>query len=410
MNSANSPKKLGAKAPALFGGPSLARQQAVFQQPVNIWHVITSTGVGGAETQLLRLIEALGPQEARHRVACLLPEGALAPALRAAGAEVVSLNLRPGLPALVRGARELRQLLAAQPADLVQTWLYHADLLGLLAARPLKLPLVWSLRCSDLDLSRYRFSTRLVVKACVALARLPQPRVILANSQSGLLFHAGLGYPRAKLRLIANGFDLERFAPDPAQGARRRAELGWGPDDLVVGHVARLDPAKDHAGFLAAARLLAGRLPAARFLLIGQGVQPDNPGFAACQEPPLAGRCHLLGRREDVPAWLTAMDVFAQSSLSEGLPNALGEALASGLPAAATDAGDSRQLVGPAGRLVPPGQPFALAQALEELLRLPAAERQALGRLGRQRLAQNYSLEAMAAAHLKLYGEIRARV
>ncbi|MBI4799072.1 MAG: glycosyltransferase [Desulfarculus sp.] len=379
-------------------------------EPLQVWHVITSTDVGGAETQLMRLVRALGPDRVAHRVACLLPLGALAGPLTAAGAQVASLDLQPGLKALTAGVKALRRLLAAQPPDLVQTWMYHADLLGLLAARPLGLPVVWSLRCSDLDLSRYRRSTRLVLKACTALAHLPQPRVIVANSISGLEFHARLGYPRRKLRLIANGFDTEMFAPDAAEGARRRAALGWGPDDLVVGHVARLDPAKDHAGFLTAARLLAGRLPAARFLLIGQGVEEANPFFAACQEPPLAGRCRLLGRRDDVPAWLTAMDVFAQSSLSEGLPNALGEALASGLPVAATEAGDTAALVGPAGRVVPPGQPYALAEALEHLLRLPAPERQALGAQGRQRMLEGYSLAAMAGAYLELYREMAQRL
>ncbi|MFH1033249.1 MAG: glycosyltransferase [Pseudomonadota bacterium] len=375
------------------------------QAPPKVWQVITSTDVGGAETQLLRLIQALG-QRARCRVACLLPEGPLAAEMRAAGAPVTCLDLTPSPAALTRGVKALRRLLASWPADVVQTWMYHADLLGLLAARPLKPPVLWTLRCSDLDLSRYRRSTRLVLGACVTLARLKEPRVIVANSQAGLDFHARLGYPKAKLKLIPNGFDLARFAPDPAEGARRRAQLGWGPEHLVVGHVARLDPAKDHAGFIDAARMLAGRLPAARFLLMGQGVEAGNPRFAACAEPPLAGRCALLGRRDDVPQWLTAMDVLAQSSLSEGLPNALGEALAAGLPVAATAAGDSAALVGPAGRVVPVGQPYALAEALEELLRLPAPQRQALGALGRQRMQEGYSLEAMAGAYLGLYQEL----
>ncbi|CAO0823823.1 hypothetical protein DFAR_3940004 [Desulfarculales bacterium] len=176
--------------------------------------------------------------------------------------------------------------------------------------------------------------------------------------------------PRYKLRLIANGFGTTLFAPDSAQGALRRVKLGWGAEYLVVGHAARLYPAKDHAGFLAAARLLAGRLPAACFLFIGQGMAPDNPALAACLEPPLLGHCALMVCSDDVPAWFTAMDVFAQSSLSEGLLNALGETLPSGLPVAATDAGDTRAWVGPAGRVGLPGHPYVLAEALEQLWRL----------------------------------------
>ncbi|CAO0824177.1 hypothetical protein DFAR_450007 [Desulfarculales bacterium] len=95
------------------------------------------------------------------RVVCLLPEGALAQPMRPAGAQVTCLGLAPGL--------------AVWPTQLVQTWMYYADLLGLLAARPLKLSVVWSLSCSDLDLSRYRHSTRLVLKASVTLTRLKEP-------------------------------------------------------------------------------------------------------------------------------------------------------------------------------------------------------------------------------------------
>ncbi len=369
---------------------------------LRICHVITTTERGGAETQLLRLVEALGPPRCQHQVVCLRPEGELAAPLRAAGAEVLALGLRPSLGALLGGARALRRIVAQSNPHLVQTWLYHADLLGALAVWDR--PLVWGLRNSDLDFSRHAWTTRAVVRACALLSW--RPRVIVANSRAGARLHQGLGYPASKMRIIPNGFDCERYRPDPRERVQRRAELGLDDEDLLVGQVARFDPAKDQAGFLDAARVLAGRLPRARFLLIGKGLSPDNPALAGCNAPPLAGRCHLLGPREDVPAWLNALDLYLQSSLSEGLPNALGEAMASGAPCVATDAGDTRLLLGDCGPLTPPGQPYALAEAALAVLSLPRERRAERGRAGRERIVRDYSLASMARAFAGLYGEL----
>ena len=369
---------------------------------IRVCHVITTTERGGAETQLLRLVQALGAPEFRHQVVGLRPEGELAGPMRAAGAEVLSLGLRPGLGALVRGTLALRRIIAAGAAHLVQTWLYHADLLGALAVGGR--PLVWGLRNSDLDFSRRARTTRAVVRACAWLSW--RPRVIVANAQAGARLHQGLGYPAQRMRVIPNGFDCQRYRPDPGQRARARAELGLGEEILLVGLVARFDPAKDHAGFLDAARVLAGRLPRARFLLIGKDVTEDNPALAGCACPPLAGRCFLLGPRDDVPAWLNALDLYLQSSLSEGMPNALGEAMATGLPCVATDAGDTRILLGDCGPVTPPGQPYALAEAAASVLALPPARRAELGAAARERVRRLFSLENMAQAYAGLYREL----
>ncbi len=381
-------------------------------EAMRILHVITSTGVGGAETQLARFIAASPTGRYQHLVACLMPEGPLAPVMAGGGAEIRCLGLTSGPAALLAGVGRLRALLKEWRPELVQTWMYHADLLGLLSARlPPRpaggVPVVWGLRCADLDLAAYAASTRLVVRACAALSRLPA--AIAVNSRAGLAFHERLGYPARKLRLIPNGFDTEIFRPDPLARAAARAELGLTDGHPLIGHVARLDPNKDHATFVAAARLLASRRPQARFLFIGQGTEEGGPALAACAEPPLAGRCFRLGRREDVPRWLAALDVFAQSSASEGLPNALGEAMSAGLMCVATEAGDSAALLGDAGWLTPVRQPYALAEALERALALTPAERAAMGARARLRIKEGYSLAAAHQAWWELYQEVLGR-
>lgn len=364
-------------------------------------HVITTTEVGGAETQLLRLVRALPGW--RHAVVGLGPAGALAPELAAAGADVRSLNLRPGPAALVAGAWSLSRLLRELRPTLVQSWMYHADLLATLAA-PLagSPPVFWGVRCSDMDLSLYSAGTRLVVRACAALSR--RPAAIAANSAAGAEYHAGLGYPRAKIRVIPNGFDTERFAPDQTARAAARGELGIPDDAPVIGLCARLDPMKDQPGFLAAAAILAGRLPEARFILLGQGVEPGAPGLEAAGAPPLAGRCHLLGRRPDPEHWYNAMDLHVSASaFGEGLSNAVGEAMACGVPGVVTDVGDSAALLGEAGRSAPPREPRALAEAMAQVLGVPAEQRAALGRAARQRIQRDYSLAAMAARYDEMW-------
>ncbi len=373
--------------------------------PLKICHVITTTRMGGAETQLLRFLQASAGQPWRQSVVCLEPAGELAQAMAQAGAALTCLDLRPSPAGLLQGLGRLRAYLAREQPQLVQTWMYHADLLGLLAVqlppRPAgRPPVIWSLRCSDLEFSP---RTRALVWLCARLSR--RPWAILANSQAGASFHARLGYATRRLRVIPNGFDTTVFRPDPQARVQTRAELGLEPQHLAVIRVARHDPNKDLETFLAAAREAALRQPCLRFILVGQGMSPENPALAPCQEPPLRGLVQLLGRREDLPRLLAGMDLYLQSSKSEGLPGALGEAMSAGLCCVATDVGDSALMLGEAGFLAPPGQPFALAQALLSALALPADQRLALGLRARRNIVDNYGLEALVQAQALLFDQ-----
>src|SRR5690348_8860427 len=155
-----------------------------------VMHVITDLGPGGAQTVLLRLIT--GSRKFRHVVVSLADVGKLAPALRAAGAEIFALHMHPTVPspgAIFRLARLIRR---ERPA-LVQTWLYHADLIGVLAARIARFrPVAWNVRCSNMELSRYRWSTRAVLRALIRLSSWPD--IVIVNSDAGRRWHSELGY------------------------------------------------------------------------------------------------------------------------------------------------------------------------------------------------------------------------
>lgn len=370
----------------------------------SVLHVITTTEVGGAESQLLHLVKAMANW--RHVVVGLGPAGALAPRLAKAGATVHSLKLSSGPGAVLPGVWALARLMRRVRPSVVQSWMYHADLLATLAAPwAASPPVCWGVRCSDMDLSLYSAGTRLTVKACAVLSA--KAGAIAANSAAGAEYHVSLGYPRAKFSVIPNGFDTVRFAPDAAVRRAARDELGLGGGDMLVGLCARLDAMKDQPGFLEAAARLARGLPRVHFVLLGLGVEEGAPELAAALEEPLAGRCHLLGRRSHPERWYNAMDLHVSASaFGEGLSNAVGEAMACGTPNVVTDVGDSAALVGNTGLVAGPGDPDALAAAMEEVLSLPADRRFYLGRLARARIEAGYSLEAMAQGFEALWQRV----
>lgn len=375
--------------------------------PIRITHIITGLATGGSEMMLYRLLSALDRQRFLPEVISLTEEGPLAQKLRALGVPVKALGMRPGFPdprALARLAGWLR---AARPA-LVQTWMYHADLVGGLAARWAGPPVVWGLHNNVLQPRSTKRTTLWTVKACARLSPW-LPVKIISCSQAAAEAHARLGYRREKMVIIPNGFDLQAFKPDAAARAGVRAELGLPEDAPLIGLAARYDPIKDHRSFVEAAARLAQCFPDVHFLLCGEGVTWQNPELAGwIRQQGLQDSFHLLGRREDMPRLTAALDIAANSSIGEAFSNAIGEAMACGVPCAVTDVGDSALIVGETGRVVPPGDPQALAAAWQELLELSPPARAQLGLAARQRVEQHFSLAAIAARYADVYASVLA--
>ena len=221
------------------------------------------------------------------------------------------------------------------------------------------------------------------------------------------MLYARRGFAAEKLVIIPNGFDLDRFRPDPAARDQVRRQLGLAPDTPLVGLVARYDPMKDHATFLHAAALLARERAEVHFVLCGERVDGGNAALVAqVVSLGLTQRCHLLGPRRDVPRIDAALDVAASSSISEAFPLAVGEAMCCGVPCAVTDVGDCGLIVGPTGRVVPPKDTAALANAWCELLALAPAERSALGLSARRRIQERYSIDAVSERYADLYESV----
>jgi glycosyltransferase involved in cell wall biosynthesis len=210
-----------------------------------------------------------------------------------------------------------------------------------------------------------------------------------------------------------------------------RRELGIPPEAPVIGLMARFDPQKDHRTFIGAARILAesgadgaaggGRTSpqagllarAPRFVICGENVGWDNPAYRRLigegPDGPFGSLFRLLGRRHDLRRLYNSFDLSGTSSLGEGFPNVVGEAMACAVPCVVTDVGDSALIVGNTGVVVPPTDPSALAAGWRKLLGLPPGERARLGRSARERIEREYGIGAVADRYLDLYERVFRR-
>jgi glycosyltransferase involved in cell wall biosynthesis len=374
-------------------------------------HVISGLGPGGAEIMLLELVRESAASRFDPFVVCLANHTGLVPEFEKLGVPVVTLGLHVNSPDPRMVLRLMKILKAERPA-VVQTWMYHANLIGGLAARASgNIPVSWGIHHTYLSPEYIKRPTLMVAKAGVPLSK-RLPKAIVCCAEESRRVHAKLGYPSDKMRVIPNGFDMDRFKPDPEARMRIRAELSLFEETKLVGLLARFNPQKDHANFVLAAAGLAKRDPDVRFVLCGWDVTWENPTLAGwIDEVGMRDRFHLLGRRADTPAIHAALDVVALSSESgEAFPLVIGEAMATGTPCAVTDIGDSAMIVGDLGRVAPPHDPAALANAIDQLLTLSADERARVSVACRCRIADNYSLSEIAARYDRVWSEIASPV
>jgi len=363
---------------------------------ITVAHIITALGSGGAE-RVLYLVATRNPEESgiRHVVYSLSDEGMYGAELRRAGVEVHCLGMRSNRVPIVSFFR-LVGLLRQRRPDVIMTWLYHADFVGTLAGRLAGVRrIVWNLRCSDFTFSDHPAMTGRIVALLARLSRLPS--AVAANSIAGRRAHEALGYHPKRWIYLPNGFDTAEWRPDAADRDKVRRSLGFGEADFVVGRIGRVDPQKDFKSFLEAARIVAARCPSLRLLLAGDGTRElDLP--AELRPLTLA-----LGVRRDVPQLMRALDVLVSSSAyGEGLPNVVGEAMASGVPCVATDVGDSATLIGGLGVVVPPRDPQALARAIERLSATPAEELRAMSASARERIAAEFSIDSCLRRYVEV--------
>lgn len=364
-----------------------------------VLHIITGLGDGGAEGVLTRL--CLGSRNANNVVVSMMDEGKYGPVLRSAGITVHTLGMKQGKFGFPSFWTLIRILRAEKP-DVVQTWMYHADLIGGVAARLVGVKRVfWGVRHSTLDPEHSKKSTILIAKACAYLSKLIPDQIICCASKAAEV-HEQIGYDRDKLKVIHNGIDLNRFYPNEDAAQAVREKFGVDRTAFLIGMVGRANPQKNHESLLRALNLLRNDFDNFQCLLVGSNISEENESLVGLiKELNLGEHIVLAGPRSDVDRVMCALDLHVLSScFGEGFPNVVAEAMACETVSVATKVGDSEIIVGNHDLCCEAADTSALHALLLEMAKLwstePSAWRE-IGIAGRERIERRFSVGTMIA-------------
>ena len=371
--------------------------------PLHVVHVISGLGQGGAETVLHRLVTAPG-QDNRHTVISMTDGGVFGERLRSEGITVLTLSMPSGRLSL-SGLWRLYGLLRTLAPDVVQTWMYHADLIGGIVARLAGIKAVsWGIRNSGQNLQKGSRIAKASAWLCTRLSGVV-PAVIVSCADDAAERHQQWGYRADRMLVIPNGYDLSRWQPDPAARTRLRTQWGLAEDTPLIGNVGRWNPLKDHANLLGAMALSLKSFPNLRCVLVGYEITDGNAALMALIDRfGLRDKVILLGMREDVPSIMNALDVHVLSSCAEGFPNVVAEAMAVGVPNVVTDVGDAAKIVAAEGWVARPQDAAALSQAIDQAVAaLGTPEMSGRVERGRERVRSLFSLETMVGAYQQVW-------
>jgi len=369
---------------------------------MRIVHVITDLDTGGAEIMLYKLLYSMRyDKHCKFLVVSLMGEGQITNMIKELGIRVKTLNLNQGGRPGYKNIKNLRNFIKIFNPDVVQGWMYHGNIAATISILFLnrkrkKIKLFWNIRQTLYDISNEKRKTRWLIILSRWLSFLPHS--IIYNSNLSAEQHCNVGFLSKKTKIIPNGFDLQKFHPDQNRRQQLREELDISNEALLIGHISRLHPMKDHATLLRAIDRVtenisgSGGKQEVLFLLIGHGVTNDLSKNTAI---------YFLGGQSDIPRIMSALDIVVSSSAwGEGFPNVIGEAMASEIPCVVTDVGDSAHIVGKYGLVCPVGDDQCIAESIMQLTE-NTEERKTMGKQARQRIKENYSIDRIKNQYLK---------
>ncbi|MCX0342519.1 glycosyltransferase [Acinetobacter radioresistens] len=364
-------------------------------------HIIIGLNVGGAELMLKRLV--LYSQKKgnfHHEVISLTDLGLIGKDLKEAGICVYTLNMSSAL-SIFSIYFSLRKLLKKIKPDIVQTWMYHSDLIGGLAAKSVGINnIIWGVRNTELD-SNSGIIKKIIRKTC-ALLSYKVPKKIICVASKAKNVHENIGYCKEKMLVIPNGFDLNRFNVNNELRYRYRDELRIQHDKLVIGNIGRFTPAKNQVNFIKACLLLLEKGYDFDVIIAGRNISLNN-----LEIKKLVGdkeNFKLVGEIDQPEKFYNAIDVFCLSSITEGFPNVLGEAMATKRICLTTDAGDAKEILGNCGYHINGFTFDEIAKSIEiNILSKEHYNLKTIGERARLEIVKKYSLEKIVSDFEKLY-------
>jgi glycosyltransferase involved in cell wall biosynthesis len=398
-----------ASAANYWSGTGRGHNSQVSSKPIKVLHIINDLSVGGAEITLYKLLSEMDEERFSFAVVSLKNRGKLRERIEALGVPVYTARMSHAVPTPASIWRLIRLVRRLKP-DVIQGWMSHGNLASQLTAAFTRgrATVLWNIRQSLYSLDYEKRITAMAIKLGARIST--KPTGIIYNSRIGAAQHAAIGYSLEKALVIHNGFDTNIFTPSRVARHSVRSELGVAQNTDLIGLMGRYHELKDHPNFLRAAALLREKNPDVQFVLAGREINWDNQSLRELiQELGLVERVHLLGERQDMPRLTAALDVAVSASFGEGFPNVIGEAMACGVPCVVTDVSDLPWIVGGTGRVVPPRDPAAMAQAFVEMIELGIDGREELGSAARARVMEHFCLDSVVAQYEALYENAAAR-
>lgn len=369
---------------------------------MKVIHVISGLTQGGAESALFRLVTYNKQDNIKHIVISLTGRDVYGPRFEAEGIMVFALDM-PRRRITVKGLRSLWKIIRVEKPDVVQTWMYHSDLIGGIIAKLAGVKkIVWGVVHFNLRKDVTPISTRIVSKLC-ALVSSVIPDTIISCSDKAIGVHRKIGYSN-KFRYIPLGFDMRELNFD--QTARNTVRRKWklSEKEVVIGCVARWDPQKDHRNLVVAFKSISTKYPDIKCVLVGPRMNQENEELLQMIQEVYGDGMNLLlcGVAESIPSIMSALDIHILPSLGEAFPNVVAEAMGCGTPCVVTDVGDASIIVDNTGWVVPPGNAEALALAIEKALELQRdyVSWKLRKEACRTRVLENYSMEKMTESYL----------
>lgn len=362
---------------------------------MKIVHITTGLNNGGAEGVLYRLVTH--DQDNEHIVISMMDAGKYGPMLLDKGVKLYCLNMDQGKfspKAIVK----LYKILKKTKPNVVQTWMYHADLIGGIVAKSLGIKKVfWNIRHSNFDENHTKASTIKIAKINARLSSIV-PKSIISCAEGAVESHVELGYNKDKIIVIGNGYDLSTFNINSNSRSAIREELNIGKHP-VLGMVGRYDPQKNHEGLLEALSLIKKQGYNFDLVLVGRDLNEKNKELLhKIKKLDLYDQVHLLDQRSDIPNIMNALDIhILSSSYGEGFPNVIAEAMACGTPCIATDIGDSALIIGDSGWIVSENNSEELANAIIKGFQEKENEQKWAIKIksARKRILDNFDIEIM---------------
>lgn len=368
------------------------------QKKIKIAHIIVGLNNGGAEMMLYKLLKYVNNEKYECSVISMMDEGIMGERIKKLGIPVYCLNMKRGVPSI---RAVIKTLSLCKDKDIIQTWMYHADLLGFIISKILKKKIIWGIHHSNLEKDKNKKSTLLIAKINSYLSRWADN--IISCSIVAKEKHVEYGYCEKKINIIPNGFELDKFKYIENSKKILEKEFPILKNKLIFALVARYEILKDHKTCFEAMKIVKERYSKNFILLLcGTNINKNNLELIKLiKKNNIQKNVLLMDIRDDIPIIMSATDIYISSSSGEGFPNVIGEAMACETPCIVTDVGDSAYIVGNTGEVAIRQMPVQLAEKIISFIK----EKKYLTnrKLCRERVLKKFEINKIVKEYENLY-------